>query len=184
MKNVPGINLKEIQHLKHRIDYLALGHFHKQFVLENWIYNPGSSEASCAMDNSFKRGIFLVDISKRDEDFVKRVKMIRLTNRKYIWETIYLNCSMKSKKEVETFVIEKLKSSLKYLNYDLHPSIPNMPILYLILKGIEPDNSCKISEKDLKTKICEIFPVVDVRIYQKFVQSLKTLDNYILAKNL
>jgi len=135
------------------------------------------------MDNSFKRGVFLVDISKKDENFVKRVKMIRLTNRKYIWETIYLNFNI-SKKEVESFIIEKLKSSLKYLNYDLHPSIPKVPILYLILKGIEPDNSYKINEKDLKIKICDIFPIVDVRIYQKFVQSLKTLDNYILAKNL
>jgi len=183
MEKVPGVKLENIQHLHHRIDYLALGHFHKQFIIKDWIFNPGSSEAVCSMDNSFKRGVFLVDISKKDENFVKRVKMIRLTNRKYIWETIYLNFNI-SKKEVESFIIEKLKSSLKYLNYDLHPSIPKVPILYLILKGIEPDNSYKINEKDLKIKICDIFPIVDVRIYQKFVQSLKTLDNYILAKNL
>lgn len=59
MENVPGINIEEILHLKHRIDYLALGHFHKQFILEEWIYNPGSSEATCSMDHSFKRGVFL-----------------------------------------------------------------------------------------------------------------------------
>ncbi|MBA7609932.1 hypothetical protein ES703_17132 [subsurface metagenome] len=56
-----------------------------------------------------------------------------------------------------------------------------MSILYLILKGREPSKSCKIKEKDLRSKICNKFPIVDVKIYQKFVTSLKTLDNYILA---
>ncbi|MFX0141439.1 MAG: exonuclease SbcCD subunit D, partial [Candidatus Hodarchaeota archaeon] len=52
IENVPGINMKDIQHLKHRVNYLALGHFHKQFILENWVYNPGSAEAVCSIDNS------------------------------------------------------------------------------------------------------------------------------------
>ncbi|MFX0145607.1 MAG: exonuclease SbcCD subunit D, partial [Candidatus Hodarchaeota archaeon] len=78
MENVPGIKLENIQHLRHRVDYLALGHFHKQFILEDWIYNPGSSEAVCTMDTSYKRGIFLVEISKKLEKFEKKVKIIQL----------------------------------------------------------------------------------------------------------
>lgn len=179
MENVPGIKLEDIQPLRHRINYLGLGHFHKQFILEDWIYNPGSSEAACSIDNSFKRGIFLVEISKRFEKFVKQVKTIRLTNRKYLWETIYLNLEFRNKKDIEELIIKKLKSSLKYLNYDIHPSNPQMPVLYLILKGIEPSKLCKINEKNLRKKICENFPIVDIKIYQKFRKSLKTLDNYI-----
>jgi len=181
MENVPGVKIEAIQHLRHRVDYLALGHFHKQFILEDWIYNPGSSEAVCSMDNSFKRGVFLVEISNKSGKFVKKVKMIRLMNRKYIWETIYLNFRMRNNNEIESFLIEKLKSSLKYLDYNLHPSVPKMPILYLMIKGLEPFNSCKIKEKELTIKICDIFPVIDVRIYQKYMKSLKTLDNYILT---
>jgi len=85
------------------------------------------------------------------------------------------------KQDFEKLIIDKLKSSLKHLNSNLHPSNPQMPILYLILKGTEPVKSCKINEKDLRIKICNILPVIDVRIYQKFVRSLKTLDNYILV---
>ncbi len=181
MENVPGINIEDIQHLKHRVNYLALGHFHKQFILENWIYNPGSSEAVCSVDNSFKRGIFLVEISKKFEKFEKKVITIRLVNRKYLWETIYLYDEFRNKEDIEGFIINKLYSSLKYLNYDIHPSDPQMPILYLILKGIKPSKLCKINEKDLRKKICNNFPIVDVKIYQKFRKSLKTLDNYILV---
>ena len=56
-----------------------------------------------------------------------------------------------------------------------------MPLLYLILKGIEPSKSCKINKKDLRRKICDVLPVIDVIIYQKYGKSLKTIDNYILA---
>ncbi len=181
METVPGVKLDDIQPLRHRVNYLALGHFHKQFILEDWIYNPGSPEAVCSIDNSFKRGIFLVEISKNFEKFDKQVKIIRLINRKYLWETIHLNFEIRNKREFVTFILNKLKSSLKYLNYDIHPSNPQMPLLYLMLKGIEPSKSCKITEKDLRRKICDTLPVVDVMIYQKHVKSLKTLDNYILA---
>jgi DNA repair exonuclease SbcCD nuclease subunit len=181
MENVPGVNMEDIQHLKHRVNYLALGHFHKQFILEDWIYNPGSSEAVCSVDNSFKRGVFLVEISKRFEKFVKQVKIVRLKNRDYLWETIYLNLEFKNKMDIEEFIIKRLKSSLKYLNNDIHASNPQMPMLYLILKGLKSSKLCKINEKKLRKKICGNFPIVDVKIYQKFRKSLKTLDNYMLA---
>jgi len=179
MENVPGIKLEEIQHLKHRVNYLALGHFHKQFILDNWIYNPGSSEAASSIDNSFKRGVFLVDISKKVEEFIKEVKEIRLINRKYIWEMVYLKFEIRKKNDIELIIIDKLKSLLRYLDNNIHPTNPQMPILYLLLKGKKP--SCKINEKDLRKKLCEIFPIIDVRVYQKFRKSLKTLDNYISA---
>ena len=65
MEQVPGVNYRRIQMLKDRVNYLALGHFHLQFILDGWIYNPGSSEASCSSDFSFIRGIFLVSITKK-----------------------------------------------------------------------------------------------------------------------
>ncbi|MFW9878405.1 MAG: exonuclease SbcCD subunit D [Candidatus Thorarchaeota archaeon] len=179
MENVPGIKLEEIQHLQHLVNYLALGHFHKQFILEDWIYNPGSSEAACSIDNSFKRGIFLVEVSKKFEKFVKTVKMIRLINRKYIWKTLHLSFEITSKIDLELIIINKLKSLLRHLNNNLHPTNPRMPILYLLLKGMKP--SCKINEKELREKICDTFPIIDVRIYQKFKNSLKTLDKYLLV---
>ncbi|MFX1365347.1 MAG: exonuclease SbcCD subunit D [Promethearchaeota archaeon] len=181
MDNVPGVNLKDIQPLRHHIDYLALGHFHKQFILENWIFNPGSSEATCSIDNSFKRGIFLVEISKKSEKFVKNVKIIHLKNRRYIWETVYLTYEFTKRKDLEKFIINKLSLSLKSLSNEVLSSIPQKPLLYLILRGKEPIKSCVIKEKDLRIKLCNLFPIVDVNIYQKFEKTLRTLDNYILA---
>ncbi|MFX1390348.1 MAG: exonuclease SbcCD subunit D [Promethearchaeota archaeon] len=181
MKNVPGIKLEEIQHLRHRVDYLALGHFHKQYMLENWIYNPGSSEAVCSIDNSFNRGIFLVKISKNLENLEKKVENLRLNNRKYIWEVINFKYEMRDKNEMENYIVKKLTYSLKDLNYDLDPSSSQIPILNLMLKGFKPLKPIRVHEKDLRNKICDIFPVIDIRVYQKFMSPSKTLDNYIIT---
>ena len=179
IENVPGIKLEEIQYLRHRIDYLALGHFHKQFILEDWIYNPGSSEATCSIDNSFKRGVFFVEISRKNGMFAKQVKIHRLNNRRYVWKTVKLNFEVRKRDDLELIIIDRLCRLLGNINDKIPPSNPRMPLLYLIVKGIKP--LCKINEKGLREKICESLPVLDVRVYQKFNESLKTLDQYILA---
>lgn len=45
------------------VDYLALGHIHKNYALEGWIYNPGSIEANSIEEASYERGAYLVEIN-------------------------------------------------------------------------------------------------------------------------
>jgi DNA repair exonuclease SbcCD nuclease subunit len=45
------------------VDYLALGHIHKHYQVEDWIFNPGSLEANNIEESTFERGALLVDIS-------------------------------------------------------------------------------------------------------------------------
>ena len=44
------------------IDYLALGHIHKNYSEDNWIFNPGSLEANNVEESQFERGAYLVEI--------------------------------------------------------------------------------------------------------------------------
>lgn len=52
------------------VDYLALGHIHKNYTVENWIFNPGSVEANSIAEGQEQnpRGVYLVEI---DETGVK-----------------------------------------------------------------------------------------------------------------
>lgn len=47
------------------VDYLALGHIHREYSLENWIFNPGSIEANSIAENQEQspRGVYLVELS-------------------------------------------------------------------------------------------------------------------------
>ena len=45
------------------VDYLALGHIHKPFIQDDWIYNPGSLETNSVDEAQWSdRGYFIVDI--------------------------------------------------------------------------------------------------------------------------
>jgi len=179
MQYVPGISYEKVLPLKQKVDYLALGHYHLQFSLGNWIFNPGSSEAACSIDSTFTRGIYIVDIVRKGTGFVKKVRSVRLTNRKHLWETIRIKKQIKTKEDLYDFIIKTLNASLTYLNFNIEPSNPEMPILYLVLKGKKPSKFYKIYVKELRALICQKLPVVDVRIYQKFDNPNKTLDKYI-----
>jgi len=187
MKNVPGIPLYKVQPLKDRINYLALGHYHLQYRIGGWIFNPGSGEAVSSVESDYKRGIFLVEINKESDKrnkFSFDFKNITLKNREHLWYTIYLQQIFQKEHEVISFIIEKLmkKFSNDIENRILSPS--QKPILYLVLRGNKPLFSVNLNLKSLQETILKRFPVVTSRIYEKYVEKIKTLETFIPINNM
>ncbi|MGD1896023.1 MAG: exonuclease SbcCD subunit D [Phormidesmis sp.] len=61
-----ALRYREVLPLKKAgIDYLALGHIHKSYVEENWLFNPGSIEANNVEESQFERGAYLVEIDAK-----------------------------------------------------------------------------------------------------------------------
>lgn len=50
------------------IDYLALGHIHKNYTAEGWVFNPGSLEANNVEESRYARGAYLVELSPKGVD--------------------------------------------------------------------------------------------------------------------
>jgi DNA repair exonuclease SbcCD nuclease subunit len=48
------------------VDYLAMGHIHKNYEMEGWIFNPGSLEANSVAENQQQnpRGVYLVQLDE------------------------------------------------------------------------------------------------------------------------
>ena len=62
-----GLSPRQWSPLRPHIDYVALGHFHKPFEVDNWIYNPGSPEnCSIAEDDWPHRGYIMADLDLTD----------------------------------------------------------------------------------------------------------------------
>ena len=58
-----GLAFRQWAALREHTDYVALGHFHKPFVLEDWIHNPGSPEACSISEAAWTpRGYLMVDV--------------------------------------------------------------------------------------------------------------------------
>ncbi len=59
---IPALPVAKLSELKSYIDYLALGHTHKNFEIDGWVYNPGSLEACSVDEYANLRGAYLVEI--------------------------------------------------------------------------------------------------------------------------
>ena len=59
---IPLLSMTKLNELKQFIDYIALGHTHKRFDLDNWAFNPGSLETPSIDEYEEERGAYLVDI--------------------------------------------------------------------------------------------------------------------------
>ena len=59
---IPALPVARINELKSYVDYLALGHTHKNFEIDGWVYNPGSLEACTVDEYAHERGAYLVEV--------------------------------------------------------------------------------------------------------------------------
>lgn len=64
---LPALSIAKLKELRAVTDYVALGHTHKRFELENWAFNPGSPEAVTIDEYREERGANLVTV-ERDGD--------------------------------------------------------------------------------------------------------------------
>jgi exonuclease SbcD len=59
---IPALSVEKLKELRTLVDYVALGHTHKKFEIDNWAFNPGSLEA-CSIDEYREtRGFYLVEV--------------------------------------------------------------------------------------------------------------------------
>ena len=178
MKHVPGVPLDTLKPLHHRIDYLALGHFHKQYILDNWIFNPGSTEAVCSIDFMLNRGIFLVEINGY-EPFKKKVRKIKLKNRRAIWKSIIIPYQFKNKRQFYNYIIETLKGAPEWCEKIIKSKENNEPFLILTLRGNKPFLNREINSKELESVLNEKLSIIGLIVYQKYDLKSITLENYL-----
>ena len=81
------ISSNKLHRLKGKVDYVALGHIHKSFVEDNFIFNPGSLETCDITELEFKRGFFYVEV----DDGIK-YELIENNRRDFV----LLSCKMDS----------------------------------------------------------------------------------------
>lgn len=57
----PGYSYNCLLPLKEHVDYIALGHYHNAYEVEDWVYNPGSVEPTSVSEADEDRGVYLYD---------------------------------------------------------------------------------------------------------------------------
>ena len=61
---IPALSISALNELRDVTDYVALGHTHKHFEIDNWVFNPGSIEITSITDYRETRGVFMVEVDE------------------------------------------------------------------------------------------------------------------------
>lgn len=64
---IPALSLTNLKELKSVTDYVALGHTHKMYDIDNWAFNPGSLEITSIDEFRETRGAWLVEVNEQNE---------------------------------------------------------------------------------------------------------------------
>lgn len=182
-KRKPGVKISQPLKLLHEnVDYLALGHYHKQYALppeSPWIFNPGSLETNDLTELSFTRGAFIAEISGK-EYYQQQITSLEcdngdinptsIPNRKFISvSSIDLEKTDNFDKSID-LILDRLQKG----GVPLHDSKPvleksdlDYPIVFFGLKGDIGYSRLEIDLNKLRNAIKKKFAVLDVRIFTK-----------------
>jgi DNA repair exonuclease SbcCD nuclease subunit len=74
---LPALSLVNLKELKSVTDYIALGHTHKSYEIDNWAFNPGSLEVTSIDEYRETRGAFLIEVGANNEVSAQHVRDYR-----------------------------------------------------------------------------------------------------------
>lgn len=59
---IPALSISKLSELKSVTEYVGLGHTHMHYEIDNWAFNPGSTEVTNISEYRETRGVFLVEV--------------------------------------------------------------------------------------------------------------------------
>lgn len=71
---IPALSIANLKELKSVTDYVALGHTHKAYEIENWAFNPGSLEITKIDEYRETRGAWLVEVGENREVSARHIR--------------------------------------------------------------------------------------------------------------
>ncbi len=71
---IPALSVTKLKELQSLTNYVALGHTHKKFEIDNWAFNPGSLEACSIDEYKEERGLYLVEIDDERKVSARHVR--------------------------------------------------------------------------------------------------------------
>lgn len=157
---IPALSVAKLNELRGLADYLALGHTHKNFEIDGWIYNPGSLEACTVDEFTNRRGAYLVEL----EGGVHRAKLVEDYYRRPIIRRQFDVAGQSTPEELDAALFA-------HLHGDLTPHDPDQtdapaPVIEIALRG----------QLGFKSSMLELNRIRD-RVQEEFNAMLVVMNN-------
>lgn len=170
---IPALSTNKLLQLKNGIDYLALGHIHKNFAIDNWAFNPGSLEAATIDEYKDTRGAYLVEL----KDGKVQARLVQdYQKRPFKFDNFDLSefpSPDEAAKALTEFLIKKCPSKSIELEKE------KQPIIELTLTGRLAFKSSLMKLEEIKSQVKDTTDVLEI-IFRN-----ETIPNeYAVAANL
>lgn len=158
-----GLSHREVRVLHPHADYLALGHIHKPYEFDNWIYNPGSLE-NCSLAEAEwpERGYYLVDVDTSRKG-VKHDAVLKANARRPMHRLALKTDLLTSFEALESNCRELLARKARDLGAR-HATDETRPIVELQLTGVLPFDRAGLDIGKLEELAREAFAPLHVLI--------------------
>ena len=157
---LPALSLANLKELKSVTDYVALGHTHKSYEIDNWAFNPGSLEITSIDEYRETRGAFLIEVSADNEVAAQHVRDYRQRP----FQRIGFDVSgFAEPKEITTGVLEKVRGEARTAS-DYETSDGLKPIIEITLRGHLGFPNSNLELQKIRDEAREMTDALHVRI--------------------
>lgn len=154
-----GLSHRQWSVLRSHVDYLALGHIHKPYSFDNWIYNPGSPESCSVTEAEWdERGYFLVNVNTSEigADNAKHSATLHANPRRKFHRFTFKTDLLQSPVDLYERCGEFLQRKARDLEVQrLAPS--QRPVVELQLTGVLPFERSALDMETLEKLVQESF---------------------------
>ena len=153
---IPALSLTALKELKSATDYVALGHTHMHYEIDNWAFNPGSIEVTNIAEYREKRGVYLVEV---DDDNTVRAEHITEYRHRPFQRIPFDVDGYADTKDLTAAVLNKIDREARRPEED-KPA----PIVEIILKGQLGFPNSVLELKEIREKAKEICRALHIRV--------------------
>jgi exonuclease SbcD len=161
---IPALSLANLKELKSVTDYVALGHTHKAYDIDNWAFNPGSLEITSIDDFRETRGAWLVEVDENNQITAQHIRDYRQRPFQRIGFDV-TNCQ--EAKDVKEGVLAKVageaRTSKDYVNGNDDDPI-SKPIIEITLRGHLGFPNSLLQLKEIREEAQKMTDALHVRI--------------------
>lgn len=155
---IPALSRDKLNDLREVTDYVALGHTHKCFDIDNWVFNPGSLEITNIVEYAEKRGAWLVEVS--DDNIVSATHVEDYVQRPFQRLTFDVS-KMEQPEQATEEILEMVEAQGRRPSED-DPDRP--PIIEITLSGHLGFPNSELELKKIRDKARQMTGALHVRI--------------------
>lgn len=153
---IPALSLDALKELKSAVEYVALGHTHKHYEIDNWAFNPGSIEVTNISEFRETRGAFIVEID--DNNSVNARHVDEYVHRPF-QQLVFAVTNYDDAKAVKTALLEQVKREARPAEID-----KPQPIIEIALRGQLGFPNSTLELQKIRDEVRKITNALHVRI--------------------